>query len=241
MKKLSNISKNTINIKVITIVICICIILFSIILYFLFKNNNKNLNLGNNLSNKTLQEIEKYILNISSYEAEIEVEVESNKNQTKYVLHQNYVSPNIEKQIVRQPSNIEGLETVYDGNNLTIYNSKLNITTVYENYPYLTDNFLWLNSFIQDYKNSKVNGKNTKLYEQDNKIIMEVTLESTNPYVSNKKLIIDRENSTIQKLIVQDKNEKKPVYILYNEIKINSLKKEEVLAFHLQDYSVAQY
>ena len=45
----------------------------------------------------------------------------------------------------------------------------------------------------------------------------------------------------IAKLVVQDKNQKKLVYILYNEIKINSLKKEEVLAFSLKENSVKQY
>lgn len=228
------------NKKLIIIFIVVILLVLSIILYFFLKNDNKNLNLGNNLSNKTLEEIEEYILNISSYEAEIEVQVESNKNQTKYLIEQKYVSPNIEKQIVKEPSNIQGLETIYDGAKLTIHNSKLNLTTVYENYPYLTDNFLWLNSFIEDYKNVKSSGKNTKLYEQNNQILMEVALDSKNPYVASKKLVIDKETGTIQKLIVQDKNQKKLVYILYKEIKIGSLKKEEVLAFRLRE-NIAQY
>ena len=45
----------------------------------------------------------------------------------------------------------------------------------------------------------------------------------------------------IAKLVVQDKNQKNLVYILYNEIKMNSLKKEEVLAFRLQENNIAQY
>ena len=208
-----------------------------IFLIFFFKNANKKSNFGNNLNNKTLAEIEEYILNISSYEAEISVEVQSNKNQTKYVLKQSYVSPNIEKQVVKEPSNIEGLETIYDGNKLTINNSKLSLTTIYENYEYLTDNFLWLNSFIEDYQNSL----QKNIYEENNQVIMEVKLESQNPYVSNKKLVLNKQTGNIEKLIVQDKNQKNLVYILYNEIKINSLKKEEILAFRLQDYSIAQY
>lgn len=230
------------NKKIIFVIAIIAIIAFSVILYFLFKNDNKNLNFGNNFSNKTLEEIEEYILNISSYEAEIEVQIESNKNQTKYILQQKYSSPNIEKQIVKEPSNIQGLETTYDGNKLTIHNSKLNLTTVYENYPYLTDNFVWLHSFIEDYKNAKSSGKEVKLYEENNQIIMEVKLSNQNPYISNKKLIIEKETGNIKKLIVQDKNQKSIVYILYNEIKINSLKKEEVLAFRLKDYEeISQY
>ena len=219
------------------ILIVALIISILIILIFFLKNANKKSNFGNNLNNKTLAEIEEYILNISSYEAEISVEVQSNKNQTKYVLKQSYVSPNIEKQVVKEPSNIEGLETIYDGNKLTINNSKLSLTTIYENYEYLTDNFLWLNSFIEDYQNSL----QKNIYEENNKVIMEVKLKSQNPYVSSKKLVINKQTGNIEKLIVQDKNQKNLVYILYNEIKINSLKKEEILAFRLQDYSIAQY
>lgn len=229
------------NKKLIMISIMAILIIVAIILYFFFKNTNKNLNIGNNLNNKTLQEIEEYILNISSYEAEIEITVESNKNKTKYLLSQNYVSPNIEKQVVKEPSNIQGLETIYDGNKLTIHNSKLNLTTIYENYPYLTDNFLWLHSFIEDYKTAKTNGKKTKLYEENNQIIMEAEVSKNTPYITSKKLVIDRITGNIQKLVVQDKNQKNLVYILYKEIKMNSLKKEEVLAFRLQDDKITQY
>lgn len=229
------------NKKVIIITSVAILIIIAIIFAFFMKNANKNLNIGNNLNNKTLQEIEEYILNISSYETEVEVSIESNKNKTKYLLTQKYVSPNIEKQTVKEPNNIQGLETIYDGNKLTIHNSKLNLTTIYENYPYLTDNYIWLHSFIEDYRNAKSSGEKTKLYEENNQIIMEVELSQGTPYVASKKLVIDRITGNIQKLIVQDKNQKNLVYILYNEIKMNSLKKEEVLAFRLQESNIAQY
>ena len=70
---------------------------------------------------------------------------------------------------------------------------------------------------------------------------MEVEVSNNTPYIANKKLIIDRLTGNIQQLIVQDKNQKNLVYILYKEIKMNSLKKEEVLAFRLQDDKIAQY
>ena len=227
--------KNKIIFKI-TIAIAV-IAIIAIIIYFFSEKVNKNFKMGNNLSNKTNQEIEEYILNISSYEAEIGVEVETNKNKTKYKIKQSYSAPNIEKQTIIEPSNISGLETVYDGNTLKINNTKLNLSTVYQNYQYMTENFLWLNSFIEDYKNSS----NKKLYEENNMIVMEVTPQNNNQYVSLKKLFIDKITGKITKMIVQDKNQKNLVYILYNEIKINSLKKEEVLAFRLNNFSVAQY
>ena len=197
------------NKMILKITIAIVVIaVIAIIIYFFSRNVNKNSKMGNNLSNKT-----------------------------KYKIKQSYVAPNIEKQTILEPSNISGLETVYDGNTLKINNTKLNLSTVYQNYQYMIENFLWLNSFIEDYKNSS----NKKLYEENNIIIMEVTLHNNNQYVSSKKLFIDKTTGKITKMIVQDKNQKNLVYILYNEIKINSLKKEEVLAFRLNNFSVAQY
>ncbi|MBR3720312.1 MAG: hypothetical protein IKN09_01030, partial [Clostridia bacterium] len=57
------------------IYICIVIILILIVLIFsIYKIlYYKKIQTGNNISNKTLQEVESYILNISSYDAEIEV------------------------------------------------------------------------------------------------------------------------------------------------------------------------
>lgn len=225
------------NKKIALIVIILIIIVLTTIIYFFSRNVNKNFKMGNNLNNKTNQEIEEYILNISSYEAEIQLEVESNKNNTKYKLKQSYTSPNIVKQVITEPENICGLETIYDGNTLTISNTKLNLSTVYQDYTYITQNFLWLNSFIDDYKNSN----NKKLYEENSMVIMEVTVDTNNPYLFKKKLFIDKATGKISKMIVQDKNQKKSVYILYNEIKINSLKREEILAFKLKNFNIAQY
>lgn len=197
-------------------------IIIIVMIYFFQKNTNKNWNMGNTLNNKTIQEIEEYILNISSYEAEIEVTVTSNKNKNQYKMKQSYSSPNIEKQIVQEPSNLQGLETIYDGKDLTIRNTKLNLTTIYQDYPYLSNNSLWLHSFIEEYREAKNNGK-TRLLEEENKIIMELELQTSNQSVQYKKLVINKEENKIEQLLVQDKNQKNLVYILYNEIKINDL------------------
>ena len=70
------------------ILISAIIIVIAILATILIKNNNKtakNIKIGNNSSS---QEIVDYILNISSYETQIEVEVKSNKNSIE--LHKKY-------------------------------------------------------------------------------------------------------------------------------------------------------
>ena len=207
--------------------IIIVLILFLIVLmiyFFINKNNklfNKNFNIGNNITNKSIQEIEEYILNISSYEAKLEVTVQSNKNTNKYILKQKYINSKLEEQVVVEPSNIEALTILYENGKLTVNNTKLNLQTVYDNYEEITQNNLWLNSFIEEYKNNN----NRSISEDSNYVIM--TVNTANNYEKVETLYINKNTGNPEKMIIQDKNQKNMVYILYNEIRINNLSKED--------------
>ena len=219
--------------KLIIILGILAVLVTSVIIYCFIKNNYKNLKSGNNMSNKNLKEIEEYILSIRSYNAKIEVEIQSNKNKNKYVLEQKYAEPNVQKQIVLEPSNIEGLETIFDGNNLKINNTKLNLSTIYENYSDVTSNFLWLNTFTEEYKKMIETGKQN-IIEQNGIIIMEIKDADE----LNKKLYIDRKTGKPIKMQIKNVSKNTTVYILYNEIEINSLKRDDVLAFRLKNVYV---
>ena len=219
--------------KLIIILGILAVLVTSVIIYFFIKNNYKNLKSGNNMSNKNLKEIEEYILSIRSYNAKIEVEIQSNKNKNKYVLEQKYAEPNVQKQIVLEPSNIEGLETIFDGNNLKINNTKLNLSTIYENYSDVTSNFLWLNTFTEEFKKMIETGKQN-IIEQNGIIIMEIKDADE----LNKKLYIDRKTGKPIKMQIKNVSKNTTVYILYNEIEINSLKRDDVLAFRLKNVYV---
>ena len=212
------------NKKSLIILICIILAITIISVYFINKNNkifNKNFNIGNNITSKSIQEIEQYILNISSYEAKAEVMIESNKNINKYVLKQEYNNSGKIEQIVLEPSNIEGLTISYNEGNLTINNTKLNLQTVYNNYKYVVDNNLWLNSFIKDYRESN----NKSISENSDYIVMTVDISDSNNYGKIKILYINKTTGNPEKMLIQDKNKKNMVYILYSEIRINSVSK----------------
>lgn len=211
------------NKKIIFISILVLAIV-SILIFILLKMNYKNKNFGNNMSNKNLEEIEKYILDISSYTAKMDVTVESNKNTNKYVMEQRYEKGKKSKQKILEPANIEGLEIIYEENKLTINNAKNNLKTMYENYPNLMENCLWLNAFIEDYKKEKNEGK-ASIVEKNGKVIMATkTRNENNRYIYSKELHIDKEAGKIEKLVVQDINKKNLIYILYNEITVNGVK-----------------
>lgn len=105
----------------------------------------------------------------------------------------------------------------------------INLNKIYENYQGISNNYLSLYQFVEDYK--KYN--NAKCEENQNTIIMHTKVEKSNKYIVYKKLYIDKKTAKPIKMEIEDINKKMLVYILYDEIKINSINKEEVLAFKL--------
>ena len=182
---------------------------------FFYKNRVKNLKIGNN---KTSQEIVDKILNISSYEVKVTINVMSNKNSNKYILKQTYQSPNKSMQEVIEPSNIAGVKLENDGTNLKIENSQLNLSTILENYNYLGDNCLDLYSFIENYKQDS----KAKFEEKDSEIIMKTNGRIDNVYMQEKILHVDKQTYNPTQMEIKDNKQKTTIYILYNEVKVNS-------------------
>ena len=214
--------------KIITIVI----IIITLIAIFFIKINYKSFNFGNNMSNKSADEIKNYILDIKSYEAEANVTVKSNKNINNYLIKEQYLkNENVSKTEILKPENLSGMYFEYDGNDLKIENSKLNLAKIYENYPYIGENTITLFDFVSDYSESE----DSKVVEDEENIILETKLKSGNKYIAYKKLYVNKTNGKPIRMEIKDITQKTVIYILYNEIKINNLQKEDILAFKLNE------
>ena len=199
------------NKKILILIIGITLI---ILIAIFVKNNYKNSKTGNNISNKSADEIKEYILNIESYQAIAKITIKSNKNENTYVVKQKYNKDGNEyKQEILEPEN-----------------TKLNLNKIYENYTYIGSNELSLVSFIDDYKNST----NSNCTEQNGMIILETEKKDNNKYTMGKKLYINKESGRIEKLEINDRTQNTRIYILYNEIAINETSKEEVVALSIK-------
>lgn len=202
------------NKKNIFLIACIVIIISIIIFIIVFKNNtSKNSKIGKNSSS---QEIVNYILNISTYQTTIEVEITSNKNRNKYIIKQNYNGIEDNMQEIIEPSNIAGVKIIKKDKELKIENSKLNLTSIFQDYEYISDNGLDLSAFIKDYKEDS----EAEWEEKDGTIIMNTSSgEKVKKY---KTLYINKENGMPEKMEIRDNNKNTVVYILYNEVSVNS-------------------
>ena len=196
-------------------IILLGIVVISFFIFFLFCDKTKEN--GNTITNRSEEEMIQSILNMEQYTAEMLVEVQSNKNNNQYKIKQTYTKPNREKQEILEPSHIAGIITEYDGQNLILTNPKLNLSSLYENYPYAVSNDLWLGSFASDYQTYT----NKKSSIEEGQILLEVKNEMGNKYNLYKKLYIDTKTGKPTKLIVQDINQNTTIYISYTKIEIS--------------------
>ena len=213
------------------ILILLVIVVIAIIFFiFILPKMSKTEKIG---KNSTSQGIADYILNINSSEAELEVKTNSNKNSNKYILKQQYIKDKASTQEVVEPSNIAGVKIIRNGNSLKLENTSLYLNTIIDNYEYLSDNCLDLSCFIEDYTQNN----ESSFEEKDGQIIMKTTNSNDNKYTKNKTLYVDRNSGNPVKMEVTDINKNVTVYILYKEVKINSLNEKNILAFSLYNMS----
>lgn len=205
--------KSTKTMKII-IIIVILLIGATGIIKILTNNQTKKIKIGNNNNS---QEIIQNLLDISSYEATIDVTVYSNKNENKYKIKQIYINDKNTSQEIIEPTNIAGIKITQEGENLKIENSKLSLTNIVENYQYITDNCLDLSCFISDFKQCTENN----VIEENDTIILETISQTQNKYIKYKELKIDKKTGKPLQMEIKSDSKKTTIYILYNEVKIN--------------------
>lgn len=198
--------------------ICVVIILILILSVVLIKEkvikkDYKNNKIGNN---KSIQEIEQYILNIESYRANIHITVTSNKNVNFYDITQEVKLPDMAKQIATSPEDLAGVEMIYQNGTLEIKNSKYNLSKIYNNYPYVANNELFLTSFLEGYNASG----EKEIEEKENQIIMSYK-SGQNKYNNIQALYINKATLMPESLQILDINKDCKVNIEYKEIEFN--------------------
>lgn len=196
------------NKKFLIVFVFICSIIFCIF-YYIFSDS------GNNINRSQEQIVEDVLKEFNNYEANMEVTVKSNKNENKYEIKQ-IVNNDYSMQEIISPENLKNMIIELEKNKLKILNSNLNMEKIYENYDYVLNNSLFLNSFTNDYFNN-----NSQIYEENGKIVVEVKLSNNpNTYIKYKYLYLDAKSYVPEKLVIKDITQNPYISIIYNDIKI---------------------
>ena len=188
-----------------------CLIVFCIFYYKTLKN-------GNNINSKSEKEFIDYILNdMKEYKANVDVKIISNKTEKDYKMCQEVID-NKSTQKVLNEKDEEIIEIVLENNKLKIVNKILNLEKIYEEYEVLLNNSLFLNVFLEEYKNEE---NNHQIYEENGEIILEIELiKNMNTYAKFKRLHINKDTKAIKELTILDDNQKIRACINYNNIEI---------------------
>ena len=188
-----------------------CLIVFCIFYYKTLKN-------GNNINSKSEKEFIDYILNdMKEYKANADVKIISNKTENDYKIYQDVTNGKSTQKVLNEKDE-DIIEIVLENNKLKIANQILNLEKVYEEYSTLLNNSLFLNVFLDEYKNEE---NNHKVYEENGDIILEIELvKNINTYARFKRLHISKDIKSIKELIVLDDNKKIRACIKYNNIEI---------------------
>lgn len=196
--------------------ITIFIILILLLIFIFFRKNVANIfkNGNTNISQENVNDI----LNLKSYELISKITIKSNKNENKYVIKQSYINPDYSSQEVLEPENIKGTKIIREKNQIKLENTSLNLTKIFQDYEYVSENMLDLSTFLEEYKEGKTNIK-----ENEKEKILEVILSDNNPYVGKKILYIDKDTGKPTKMEIEDDNKNTKIHILYIEVKINNL------------------
>ncbi len=188
--------------------IFLCLFLIILGYKFFIPGNNKNI--------ESETQLDEYILSIKDYELEGNVTVYSNKNINTYKLKQ-YKKGNYQRQEIINDNENNGLIIENEGNKITIKNTVLDLTSVFENYEEVTKNSIGLDSFIEDYRKTK--DAETTEEEQCYKVHVKMK-DALNKYVANKCLWINKKSRKIEKFEVSDVNNNKTIFIEYTKFEI---------------------
>lgn len=186
----------------------LCLILIILGYKFFVPGNNKNI--------ESETQLDEYILNINNYELEGNVTVYSNKNVNTYRLKQLKNGDYQRQEIVNDNENY-GLIIENEGSKITIKNTVLDLTSVFENYEEVAKNSIGLDSFIDDYR--ETNDSEITEEEQCYRIQVKVK-DSQNKYAQNKCLWINKKSRKIEKFEVSDVNNNKTIFIEYTKFEI---------------------
>lgn len=192
--------------------IFLILIFFIIFLIFYYKNF---LN-GNNTFKKSNEEIIENILNENlSYKSEAQVTIYSNKNENTYIINQEETKEYSKLEVVSK-GDISGLILEYKENKMILKNTELNLEKIFDNYKELSGNYLFLKTFVKEYLESE----NCQVLEDEENIIIKISLLKFNKYIKYKELYIDKKTGLPNKLIIKNSDKQIKVCIIYNNIEI---------------------
>lgn len=131
--------------------------------------------------------LQKKLGDIKSYSCIAYVDAKGNKSTKTYVFKHYYKYPDYYKLVVLSPTNIEGLTTIYDKNNILISNPKLKDEFKLK-YRDKENKYL----FVGDFLNNIMQSEDVKITTSKECIVLETIIPGLSINFSKEKLFVDK-------------------------------------------------
>ncbi len=155
---------------------------------------------------------EKQISKITSYSCIAKVEAKGNKGNTTYIFKQTYTKPDYYKLEIQSPKELEGKSIEYKGESILIENKRINdkvkLTNEIDNTQYLFVGEFIKNAINNDSSSLEIKENELKItsniIDDDKRFDKQVLYIDTKTKKPIKMEIIDKQESTIFKVVYED-------------------------------------
>lgn len=132
--------------------------------------------------------VQKKLFELKSYKCTAEIDINSNKNTTHYVINQYYIHPGKFRVEVNYPEILKGLVIVGNGKYVSVQNSNVSGNNRYtaESISNITGN----NSFITEFFSNYVKSEKSEMAVKDGKYMLSTDISGGNSYMEKEVLII---------------------------------------------------
>lgn len=171
-------------------------------------------------SQSTYQKINNMLTNLKSYQANTTIKYISNKNTCEYKISQ-YCKADKYKIKITAPANSAGNITLFDGEKICQFNSKLNDRVLISQKDKFERSEIFLTSFIKNYNKSLETSVTVSNISKQPFTILEAEIPGEHPFICSEKLFINNQTIKPEKLIIYDHQENERVIVMFDDFTYN--------------------
>ena len=188
-----------------------------IIIFFIFIVGCMKNNISDNQS--TYQKINNMLTNLKSYKSHTTIKYISNKNTCEYKIIQ-YCKSNKYKLKITAPENSAGNITLFDGEKICQFNSKLDGRVFITQKDKFERSEIFLTSFIKNYNKSLETSVEVTNISQKPFTVLEAEIPGDS-FLCSEKLFVDNKTIKPKKLIIYDKEQSERIIVNFDDFDYN--------------------
>ena len=168
-----------------------------------------------------MEKIQKRLSEMESYTCDATMKRISNKGENTYDIKQYYKSSGEYRLEIVAPENLKGNYTVFDGEKICQYNSRIDGKIIVDVPESQQRNELFLGSFIKNYMKSEDVSVAVDKMEGGKTTVLEAVIPGDNKNLATEKLGVSNDTLDPVQLIIYDKDGKERFIVNYNNFEYN--------------------